>query len=368
MGSTIKPAQIFQVLDVAAAIRANGGKYVPCFAGDSGIGKSEVCQQWAKKHGYHLVDCRLAYKERPDMVGMPQVVQVDGQWFTINALPDVLPKHGKKTLWLFEEPNRGDASSMNVLMQVFTDRKVGETYTLPEDCLMAVALNPEGSRFNVESMDPALKNRLSFHNVKFDHLTLVNYMKEQKYNPGLIAFVESGTWQYKSIEEIGDEGFYISSRSWSKMNDIMNVMTLSAPLFYEFAASVLGKVVASDMIKYLSEIRPVLWEDFERNEKDAFTRLKKICKNKTEYTGDLTSSTVSSILDAHKAGKATDELVFKVSDVIEADQATNLLCQAFANKPTEELNKLNKKYAKYYENIRRRREGKEEKVDKVSNG
>ncbi len=358
--STIKPGQILQVLDTARAIRAIGGDYVPCFAGDSGIGKSQVTQQWAKAQGkdFGFIDLRLAYMEGPDMIGMPQSVMVDGKYTTIHSLPDFLPRGGSGLL-LVEEPNRAHESVMQTIMQILTDRKI-HGYTLPEGWIIAAAINPEG-KYNVNSMDAAVKNRFQIFDVKFDHNSFVTYMKETGYNSQLIAFMDSGLWTYKAVEEIGDEGVYISSRSFQKLNDLLKVVSVNSPMFFELTAAILGKVVAADFVKYVNEIRPVLFEDFQRDEKGAFVRLKKITKTK-DYAGDLISVTVSSIADAYKADKCDDVLVLKVSKIIDLDHAVNLACLAFANKPTEYLQEMKKKNAKLWADLAKRKDGKEEKV------
>lgn len=365
--STIKPKDIFSILDTTVKIRELGGDYVPCFAGDSGIGKSQVCQAWAKKNGYTLIDLRLAYMEGPDMVGMPQSVEVTvngkKQWVTIHSLPDFLPKNPEeKVLLLFEEPNRANESVIQTMMQILTDRRI-HNWVMPEKVIMAACINPEG-RYNVNTLDPAVKNRFSIFEVKFDHNSFVEYMKEAGYDNRLIAFTDSGLWVYKSIDEVGDAGHYISSRSFSKVNAILAAtkdMGTSSPLFYEMIASVFGKATGSDFLKYVNEIRPVLFEDFERDEDDAFKRLKKILNTTNDYNGDLLSATVNSLTDAYKAQKpkATADLLMKICKIIDLDQATNLVTNTIAHQTTEFTQEFIKQNKKFFDNMKRRREGKQ---------
>lgn len=353
--SIIKPSQINEVLNTAKKIRENGGNFVPCFAGDSGIGKSQICQSWAKSQkDFKFIDLRLAYMEGPDMVGMPQSICIDGVWTTIHSLPDFLPKEGQGLL-LFEEPNRAHESVMQTMMQILTDRKI-HNYTLPEGFIIAAAINPEG-KYNVNSMDAAVKNRFSIFEVKFDHNSFVEYTKAAKFDHRITAFLDSGLWTYKSIDEIGEEGFYIASRSFEKLDNIMKYGS-DSPLFFELTASVLGKAIASDYIKFINEIRPVLWEDFQKDKKGAFERLKKITGNK-DYSGDLISVTVNSVSDAYKADKCDDKFILEVAKVIDLDHSVNLCCLAFSNKPTEYIEKMRAKHSKLWDDLKKRREGKE---------
>ncbi len=368
--STIQPNQILQIMDLTAAIRKNGGKYIPCFVGDPGIGKSEIVQQWAKTNGYRMIDLRLAVLEAPDMVGMPVSVLIDGQQITVHSLPDFLPKasEGKVVLFL-DELNRANESTRNAVMQLLTDRKMLK-YVLPEEVLIVSAINPN-SNGDVDNLGPALQNRLSFYDVVFHHNSFLEYMKKAEYNPQLIAFAESGLWQYKTIAEVGDTGHYIGSRSFSKTNDIMKVINVHSPLFFEAAASNFGKVVASDFVKFLSEIRPVLWEDFQKDEKGALSRFKKMTASSGDYVGDLTAATVTSIADAYNFDKKnadgtlvafdkpTDEFLLKLVKYLDADKVTDLLCRTIALKERAVFDAFMKKNKKIFDDVVRRKEGKE---------
>lgn len=334
--STIKPVQIKQVLDTALKIRAINGNYVPCFSGDSGIGKSKVVQAWAKAQGpdFGFIDIRLAYMEGPDMVGMPAQVQINGKYTTIHALPDFLPKEGSGILF-FEEPNRAHESVMNTMMQILTDRSIHK-YDLPAGWIMAAAINPEG-RYNVNTMDGAMKNRFAMFEVKYDHNSFVTYMKSAGFDSKLVAFADSGLWVYKAIEEVGDQGHYISPRSFELANSLLKVET-SPEINFELMASVFGKATTSDFFKFVNEIRPILIEDFLKDEEEALERLKKTGKG--EYAGDLLSATVNSLIDAFTAEKCDERLIFKVVNIIDKDHATNLLMNTFSKFDDEKLKAL----------------------------
>lgn len=343
--STIKPIEIKKVLDTARKIRQINGNFTPCFSGDSGIGKSKVVQAWVKEQGpdFKLIDLRLAYMEGPDMVGMPSHVVVDGQHITIHALPDFLPKNGEGLLF-FEEPNRAHESVMNTLMQILTDRKI-HNYTLPEGYVMAAAINPEGS-YSVNNLDPAMRNRFAMFEVKYDHNSFVQYMKNSEFDSRLVAFADSGLWVYKSIDEIGDNGHYISPRSYELANQILKVNT-DTEMEYNLITSVFGKAVASDFIKFINEIKPVLFEDFIKDKKDAFKRLQKCVSNK-EYKGDLISSTVNSLGDAFIDGKCDIALVLEVANCLDKDQAANLTLRCLMKLSETEIEELFSKSKESY--------------------
>ncbi len=345
--TVIKPKQIFEILDGALAIRKAGGDYIPCFAGDSGIGKSKTQQMWAKAQGedFKFIDVRLAYMEGPDLVGLPSPVRVmvDGKEIitTVYALPEFLPKTGRGLI-VFEEPNRAHESTMNACMQIFTDRKIGG-YVLPDGFILSLAINPEG-HYNVNSMDPALKNRVAMFDVKFDPLSFGEYMHEAKFNPTLVAFInDSNLWSYKSIDEIKDGGTYISPRTIEHANNLLNNVPQSSPVWYEMLGGLFGTAVASDFVKFANEIKPVLWEDIEKNKDGALAALKKI-RDRKDYQGDLLSVTVGSVSKAFADGKVSNELLFEVMDSIDKDQAVNLLTASLDHLGSDDLDAFMKKY------------------------
>lgn len=339
---TIKPKDINEVLDMTVNVNASGGQYVPCFAGDSGIGKSQVVQQWAKAKGdkFGFIDLRLAYMEGPDMVGLPTHVEIDGVVRSIHALPDFLPTKGEGLIF-FEEPNRAHESVMQTMMQILTDNKIHH-WTKPVGWVMAAAINPEG-RYNVNTMDLAVKNRFQMFDVKFDQNAFVDFMKEQNFDGRLISFVESGQWVYKSPEELADNAFYVSARSIERLNHLLINKVEESKLVTEFMSSVVGQQFALDFFKYINEIRPITAEDFIKNKAKAMKRLKEQCA-KPDYKGDLTSVTVNSLIDAHKDGKIDTKVLLEVANIIEKDQAMNLIVSAVSVGNPEDIEKFVKKH------------------------
>lgn len=351
----IKPKQIFDILDAAKAIREANAQlnkvedFIPCFAGDSGIGKSKTQQTWAKNQGpdFKFIDIRLAYMEGPDLVGLPSIVKmtVDGKEVvtTVYALPEFLPKNGQGLI-VFEEPNRAHESTMNAIMQIFTDRKIGG-YKLPDGFIMSLAINPEG-HYNVNALDPALKNRVAMYDVKYDHMSFVKYMQESNFNPTLTAFIgDSNLWSYVPVDEIKEEGTYISPRTISQVNNVLNTIPQSSPVWYELLAGLLGSSVASDYVKFANEIKPVLWEDIEKNKEKSLAKLAQM-RDRSDYQGDMVSTTVTSVSDAYRKKKCDTKTLFEVAHAMDKDQAANLLCSAWYDLSSDELEENFKKFEK----------------------
>jgi len=217
----VKAANIGLVLDLAYAARQADEIFNPLFTGEAGLGKSQVCQQWVKKKTkenpkFGFIDLRIAYMEAPDLIGFPEVFEVNGVRRTVHELPDFWPTEGEGLL-LLEEPNRGTTGVMNCLMQILTDRKVHK-YTLPPGWIIAACINPEGAEYDVNNMDAALKDRFEEYEIEFDHQSFSEYIDAANWDNRVQSFVNSGFWIYKTPKELGPEGSYISPRTWSKMN------------------------------------------------------------------------------------------------------------------------------------------------------
>ena len=335
----MKPTQITTILDLAKKAREKGLKYVPLFAGEAGLGKSEVCQAWVKKQqetnpDFFFLDLRIAYLEGPDFVGLPKVTLTKhGQERTSHILPEFWPTEGQG-LVLIEEPNRGNSSVMNCLMQILTDRKI-HNYTLPEGAIIASCINPDNTGYDVNSMDAALKNRFQIFDIKYDHKSFIEFMEKDGYHPNVINFVKSDIWQYKTSDELGEKGSYISPRSFSKLSTVELIGAAQTDTYFDNIVSVLGDHVGREYHKFTTEMTPVMAKDLVLDEKAALKKLKKYC-NTDSYKGDLVNLTIESLGEHYGKeveGKTIGEdLIVKVAMVIPKDQAVNLLEKVIVGK------------------------------------
>jgi len=335
----MKPSDIKHVLDLSLKLRRKGKNYIPLFAGDAGIGKSEINQQWVEDKrkenpNFWFYDLRLAYLEAPDLIGLNKIVSVDGKDRSSNVLPDFWPDSNDHTiegLLLIEEPNRAQSDILNALMQLLTDRKV-HGYTLPPGVVIAGCINPDNGNYDVTNMDAALKNRFEIFDVRYNRDDHINFMKDQSYDTRIVNFVESGGWVFKPIEELGTEGVYISPRTWSKVDSVLRHGDVddTSNLTYDVLSASLGKHVATAFFKFCNEQRPLEAKDFKgKKRKAAFARLKDMV-NPDTYRGDLLEITANSIIEAYPKN-FSDKDLFEVVGIMPADKAVNMVRKCWAN-------------------------------------
>jgi disulfide oxidoreductase YuzD len=326
----MRPIDIFKVLDLAKKARELGKVYNPCFSGDAGLGKSEIVQQWVKKQrehdpNYGFIDLRIAQMEAPDFVGLPEiVVNKDGKKRTNHILPNMWPEEGTSGVLFLDEINRTNPSNMNALMQLLTDRKVHH-YTLPDGWIICAAIN-EGSNYEVTEMDSAMRDRLEFYTIEYDHKSFVDYIKKANWHQNVVNFIESGNWVYKSPNEIGNEGKYISPRTWSKLNNAeLAGLQNDSDLHFQTSVAQLGKAIGREYYSFTFENRPVTLADILSDEKKALNKLKEYC-DVNNYRNDLVAVTIESVVEGYgKEKDLTDKLICKIAKIIPQDQTVGFL-------------------------------------------
>jgi hypothetical protein len=334
----MKPSHITTIMDTALAARKEGEVFNPMFTGEAGLGKSQIVQQWVKKQrdknpNFGFIDLRIAYMEAPDLIGLPEnEVTKDGGRITSHYQPDFWPRDPESEgLILLEEPNRGTTGVMNCLMQLLTDRKVHK-YELPKGWLIAACINPDSDKYDVNTMDTALKDRFEEFEVEYDALSFLEFMEASGWDDNIQRFVGDGLWIYKASKELGQNGKYISPRTWSKVNAAEKANIRSNRNLHRIVVnSILGKDIGNEYHKYCFDQAPVTAADLLKDAKAALAKLREHSQPDT-YKGDMIAATVESIIKAYggvkkdcKQDQIDEDLMADVAKIIPADMAVQLL-------------------------------------------
>jgi hypothetical protein len=362
----MKPSRIPQILDVAWKAREQGKKWNPMFVGEAGVGKSEITQGWARDKneefkddgGFGILDIRLAYYEGPDLVGLPEVFEINGVKRTINAIPDIFPTEGRGIIML-EEPNRGNSMIQNCLMQMLTDRMVGPHFKLPEGWIIVGLMNPEGGRYDTNSMDAALRDRFVFFDVEYHHQSFVEYVESNDWHDNVKNYIMSNDWVYMTPDRIAEGGKYISSRTWKRMSDAEQTEITDLLLHREICTSILGKFYGEQYYQFCYDDAPIMAKDLLADMEGSLEKLKKLSSTGDTYAGDRLHATVESIVSSyggwyegrtqkkrgggeedypHKEGTMTEEQMVAVAMVIPADLAVGMIrdCGRKTNKTRQD--------------------------------
>lgn len=303
----MKVSRVKEMLDLAEVARKNDMQFNVCLRGDAGLAKSDSIKQWVaeKKKAnkdYGFLDLRIAYLESPDLIGTPREEQdKDGRWRTITCLPGYWPTEGEGLL-LLEEFNRGTTGVMNCLMQLLTDRKIHE-YELPPGWMIAAAINPESAKYDVNNADTALMDRFEVFDIEYDHNDFMEYITENKWHQRVQMYLKSGMWVYKSPDNLGKDGQYISPRTWSKLNAAELAGASDHPskraMHRIICQSILGKHIGNEYWKTCWDDAPVVATDLIKDFDKAIKKIEKQGKSGDDYAGDKLSMTVESIIEAY---------------------------------------------------------------------
>jgi len=344
----VKPIRILDVLQLAYKARKEDQVYNPLFTGDAGLGKSAICQLFVEKMkttgfpeqgipanpDYGFLDLRIAYMEAPDLIGFPESeTDKNGVRRTVHNLPEFFPTDPEwQGLILLEEPNRGTTGVMNCLMQMLTDRQIHK-YKFPKGAIFAGCINPDTAEYDVNAMDAALRNRFEEYEIEYDPISFMDYIEKSNYNQSIQMFISSGTWIFRSTDQIAEGGKYISPRTWSKVNaaEIAGVRD-DRRLHSETMRSILGKDIGQEYHKFCYDEAPVTNKDLLEDIKKALKRLEKQ-SDVSNYKGDMIAVTVESIIQNYSCtlkddvckSQVGETTMAEVAKIIPSDQAINLI-------------------------------------------
>lgn len=176
--------------------------------GATGIGKSELVGQVAKKLGIAHTVLDLSLLEPPDLVGLPVIE--DGR--TRYALPRFLPRDGAGILML-EELNRAERYIQQPALQLLTARTLHE-YVLPEGWACFAAINPESGDYQVTPLDTALRARFLQVSVRPDRAAWLAWAGAHAVHPAVVALVRAHERIFEGVPP----------RSWTYAAQVLSSM------------------------------------------------------------------------------------------------------------------------------------------------
>lgn len=322
-GSTMN----FDETSRALPLMFNAKHIVPLIWGDTGLGKTELVEEYAAANGMDCIVIHVAQLEPSDFVGLYKINE-DGR--TSNCPPNWLPyktatgKDGRKVevsdgkglstvmhalaiensgeinpkggIVFLDEVNRGHEDIRQALYQLLSRKRI-HTYQLPDNYFIVAAANPGNGAagYEVYEFDPALLNR-------FAHIKFLPDAKETfKYLTGKYGVNPIVEW-LKSDEkllDLGDADFSVDGLKLSPR------MTEEAILLWkglenekkEFQRKMLETLVVPEKVQsflsFQEELKHCTWQEIlagKKKEKVAdlvkINRLD-VLSTLTTYLGDV---------------------------------------------------------------------------------
>ena len=166
-----------------------------CLEGHQGIGKTQILKQLAQEKGWDYKAIYCAQTSTEDLMGMPWIDKVEN--VTRFARPKLFPDKAK-TVFVLEEINRAPLEVQQSVLQLLTDKKIGD-FVLPDKTLICACINPTESMYQTQELDSVFINRLVKIPVTTSPKEFVEYAKSKGFEEDIIAFMNSLTKKEEAI-------------------------------------------------------------------------------------------------------------------------------------------------------------------------
>jgi hypothetical protein len=196
-------SRVVDVLDLAYRARRP-----VLLEGATGIGKSQIVSEFARRRGLAVVVLDLSLLEPPDLVGLPVIE--GGR--TRYASPAELPVSGRGVL-LLEELNRAEIPVMQPALQLLSARRL-HSYELPPDWVCIAAINPEDGDYQVNHLDAALRARFLQLTVCSERDAWLVWAEHANVHPVILRVA-------RDHEDLFE---HASPRSWAYASELLHVL------------------------------------------------------------------------------------------------------------------------------------------------
>lgn len=227
--------------------------------GETGIGKSSVVHQIAKRRDWGMKDFRATTRDPSDLqgLGIPDLKAGVTRWLVPNDLPQV-DRDGKQGLMFLDEINRAPQLMQNALFSLILDRFVGE-YKLPDGWVPIAAGNFMTSG-GVQKMSDALDNRLAHVWIVPDVDSFCNYCVRKDLNPAVPAFIRFAERHKESMlhrmpPKGSNEHSFPTPRAWE---EVCKLAGLPESIRMNVVASVVGEGPAGEFEAFVRMFARVL--------------------------------------------------------------------------------------------------------------
>jgi len=230
-----------------------------------GLGKSDSVKQIAEEDGYHLEVLFLSTQDTGDLVGIPHLVEMNGESVTTWSVPVWLnrmneaQKAGKRCILFLDELNRAPLDIRQASMQLVLERQIHE-HSLPtvngQRTIVVAAINPSDS-YQVEEMDPALMDRFLHCTVEPDAESWLKWARKAEVNQIVRDFLSEHPNRLHWTPE--DEGIGCTPRSWAKLGCFMNnVKDIPEDVLFQIMKGKVGTEIASQFYSFYKNYAKVV--------------------------------------------------------------------------------------------------------------
>lgn len=248
---------------------------VPLIVGESGIGKTALAKELAKKKGWSLVIIDGNLLKEGEIGGLPTVQdyslkddtgQVITKKNTVYAIHtklqeiDSLLYEGKEVFLFIDEINRSDHTVQQELMNLILNREING-YKLHDGVKITAAMNPSSKQgddldYGVVDMDAAQENRFVWLYMESDSKSWLTWATQNNLEQKVIEFISTFPEYLHSTEK--NEQLRATPRSFERVSKSYklykeNKDTIPKRVFLNILKGNLGSRIAHEFLAFTEE-------------------------------------------------------------------------------------------------------------------
>jgi hypothetical protein len=200
-----------------------------------------------------------------DFIGLPDrevrkilIDQIETQIKrTIYCPPEWFPLENKPTVLFLDEVNRGKPEINQVLMNVLLNKKLN-TFSLPEQCIIIGAINPNNGVYQTELADPAWYDRWNIYDFLPTAQEWLDWAIRKGLDENVISFISKNNDQLDPADVGEDKVDMVqaSRRSWHRVSNSLKLRPdVSEHLLKNYLIGVVGDRSMNSFVKFLKENR-----------------------------------------------------------------------------------------------------------------
>lgn len=242
---------------------------VPLIIGESGIGKTSLVKEIAKKYNYYLCTIDANLLKEGEIGGLPIVENGRTLYATHYKLEEIKKAVSKdeKVLLFIDELNRCEHAVQQELMNLILNREING-YVLSDNVKIIAAMNPsskyedfENTDYQVVDMDMAQEDRFVWIKMDSDIKEWIKWgMEEGNIETDIIEFLTN--FPEYLITTDSNESIKATPRSWERISKAYKIYKNSDKYSFETLLNVVkgnvGISIASDFATFISNMKKSL--------------------------------------------------------------------------------------------------------------
>lgn len=251
---------------------------VPLLVGETGIGKTSLAKDIAKKNNWSLINIDGNLLKEGEIGGLPTIEtyhRMDASGKAIEEKTTVYAVHhklraidaeiakGHTVLLFIDEINRCEHAVQQELMNLILNREING-YVLPKNVYILAAMNPADSYdYEAIEMDAAQENRFVWLYMEADYLQWLDWASDADIAPKVMEFISTFP---DYLDKHNDDDITATPRSYERISDIYKLYQqrpVSKTVFFNVIRGNVGKLIAEEFVNFVaSNAQPLIaYED-----------------------------------------------------------------------------------------------------------